>query len=521
MRPMDFAMVLRRGLTMAGLALLTLIGAPRDAGARHIDTRMIEASGAEIEATPCWFEAPGERRVDCARLAVPFDWNDPASAMQRLPVVVFRAIAEEPSGDPIVFLTGGPGQRVGIRDAGDIAGWAAWLEREYWTRGHDFIVVTQRGTNWTDSNLHCAELGDPRVYAGVSDEAGAMTDWRVNLRRAVLACRDAMIAAGIPIAAFNTKQNATDVAALRHLMDIERWTLYGVSYGTRLALTVMRHDPDGVGAAILDSVWPPALVDHDGGAAGFDRALTGIFEACRAQLACDFKYPGLDESLAAIIARLRRQPLEHAVASHDGGRTLHAEIDAGMFMDILVWGMYWWQNIERVPRLIHQFAQGDDTGFSGFATDYYFDEPYESQAHGMATAVSCNDDHGFVDPAMLARQKDRYPLLREWISLTEAFTVMCEGWPLNPPDPWEKTPVASDAPSLILAGGLDPVTPPENATFAAATLPRAHLFVFPATAHDVIDSHECASALVAAFLANPGTRPEVDCYDPDETPDFE
>ena len=525
MRRVGFAMAPRQGLAVAALALLSLallslIGGPRDAGARHVDGRMVEASGAALEMTPCWFESLGGRRVDCARLAVPLDWNDPASAMQHLPVVVFRAAGEGPAGDPIVFLTGGPGQRAGIRSAGDIAGWADWLRRERWTRGHDFIVITQRGTNWTDSNLHCAELGDPRVYAGVSDESGGMTDWRVNLRRAALACRDEMIAAGVPIAAFNTKQNATDVAALRRLMGIDRWVLYGVSYGTRLALTLMRHDPDGVGAAILDSVVPPALTDHDGGVAGFDRALRGIFEACRQQFICDFKYPGLDESFAAIIERLRRHPLEYAVTSHDGRDMLHASIDAGMFVDVLFWDMYWWENTELVPRLIHEFAQGDDTTFSGFATDYFFDQAYESQAHGMGTAIWCNDDYGFLDRGMLARQKDRYPLLREWIGLVEAFTIMCEGWPLNQPDPWEKTTVVSDAPTLILAGGLDPTTPPENAAFAAATLSRSYLFVFPSVAHDVIDSHECATDLVAAFLANPGMRPEVDCFDPDETPDF-
>ena len=171
--------------------------------------------------------------------------------------------------------------------------------------------------------------------------------------------------------------------------------------------------------------------------------------------------------------------------------------------------------------MTREFAAADDTTFAGFATDYFFDPAYESQAHGMGTAIWCNDDYGFLDPAMPARQKDRYPLLGEWIGLVEAFTIMCEGWPLKPPDPGEKTPVVSNAPTLILAGGLDPATPPENAAFAAATLSRSYLFVFPSVAHDVIDSHQCATDLVAAFLANPEQRPEVDCFDPDETPDFE
>jgi tetratricopeptide (TPR) repeat protein len=65
-----------------------------------------------------------------------------------------------------------------------------------------------------------------------------------------------------------------------------------------------------------------------------------------------------------------------------------------------------------------------------------------------------------------------------------------------------------------------PLTPVTHADLAAATLTRAHVFVFPAASHGVIGSDPCASKIVAAFLAAPEVRPDVGCPDPAQRPDF-
>lgn len=491
------------------------------AAARHVTDQMIDASGASLESVPCWFDADIERQTDCFQLVVPFDWTDPNSAMQHLPVVIFRGAGHNPPGGPIIYLTGGPGLRAYIEHSENIIGWSQWLEYFAWTHGRDFIVPTQRGTNWTDSDLHCAPLGDPRVYTGASDEPGNMTEWHGNVRRAARDCRDQLVNAGVPIAAFNTKQNATDMAALRHLLDLVQWSVYGVSYGTRLGLTLMRHDPDGVSRAILDSLWPPAKIDHDGGVGGLDRAIRRLFGSCRALPRCNDNYPRLEWRILEIVEQLRRQPLEYAAKSEDGTQTLYVMIDARLFIDIVFYGLYRWEYIELMPRMIHQFAMGDLTTFHGMATYYMFDEPYELMAHGMTTAVNCNDNSAFVDRDFLARQKVAHPLFSEWIAGAETYLDSCDGWPLGEPDPQEKTPVVSDIPTLLLAGAFDPITPPENASFAAETLSNSYLFVMPSSGHSAIDSHYCASDLVAAFMADPLTRPNVGCPDPDETPNFQ
>ena len=46
---------------------------------------------------------------------------------------------------------------------------------------------------------------------------------------------------------------------------------------------------------------------------------------------------------------------------------------------------------------------------------------------------------------------------------------------------------------------------------AARSLSRAHLFVFPAIGHGVVDSHVCAGELVNRFLDDPDRPQPPDC----------
>ena len=62
---------------------------------------------------------------------------------------------------------------------------------------------------------------------------------------------------GINTTAYTTAANAADINDLRLALGYSQWNLYGVSYDTRLALTILRDHPEGVRSAILDAVYPP------------------------------------------------------------------------------------------------------------------------------------------------------------------------------------------------------------------------------------------------------------------------
>jgi pimeloyl-ACP methyl ester carboxylesterase len=63
-------------------------------------------------------------------------------------------------------------------------------------------------------------------------------------------------------------------------------------------------------------------------------------------------------------------------------------------------------------------------------------------------------------------------------------------------------PVTSDVPTLLLSGGLDPVTPPAYGAEVARTLSHSKHVVAPGYGH-IVSPHACAPRLVTTFIEHP------------------
>src|SRR5690606_38659927 len=108
-------------------------------------------------------------------------------------------------------------------------------------------------------------------------------------------------------------------------------------------------------------------------------------------------------------------------------------------------------------------------------------------------SVICSEDaDGLrVDPEMAAS------LLGN--DLITGLLAQCEAWPKGTrPDDFHQ-PLASDVPTLLLSGELDPVTPPAYAERIAGTLPNGRVLVLRGQGHNVIGSG-CMPRLFAEFL---------------------
>src|SRR5207248_219932 len=110
------------------------------------------------------------------------------------------------------------------------------------------------------------------------------------------------------LADFDTASDAADVSDLRAALGLPPLRLFGVSYGTRLALAVLRDHADDVASAVIDSVLPTQvdLVADSGRNA--NRAFERIFEGCAADAACAAAYPDLRQAFYDGIALLDVTP---------------------------------------------------------------------------------------------------------------------------------------------------------------------------------------------------------------------
>lgn len=72
------------------------------------------------------------------------------------------------------------------------------------------------------------------------------------------------MAEGFHLASYSSRENAADIAALRKQLGIEKWNVYGVSYGSDLAQQLLRTHREGIRSMVLDSVVPTSfnLIDR-------------------------------------------------------------------------------------------------------------------------------------------------------------------------------------------------------------------------------------------------------------------
>ena len=127
-------------------------------------------------------------------------------------------------------------------------------------RDRDLILMSQRGTLYAPPNPAptCPEI-DRASQRGLGLPLDGFLYRRLTVA-ATRACNRRLVATGIDLGAYNTTENAADFADLRVALGIAEWNVFGVSYGTNLAMTLMRQHPQGIRSVTIDSVEPPEVV---------------------------------------------------------------------------------------------------------------------------------------------------------------------------------------------------------------------------------------------------------------------
>src|SRR5438552_3584524 len=207
--------------------------------------------------------------------------------------------------DPIVYLTGGPGSAVGLYpDA--MAEWWPYIDKVPWLHGRDLVLMDQRGAGLAEPDLDCPEIA--AVGLELLKRSGDAAGRRTVYVAAAEACRKRWVAAGYDPGDFDTAAAAADFAALRRALGIGRWNIYSVSYGTRLALTLMHDHPEGLRAVILDSAYPPEEHSLETRRAATAAAFAAVARACAADAACAKAAPDLRRAVTDLVARHAARP---------------------------------------------------------------------------------------------------------------------------------------------------------------------------------------------------------------------
>src|SRR5579859_2041292 len=206
---------------------------------------MALAQGTQLpsyEQAECPYAKPAGHTVECGYLTVPEDRSNPSNGnVVKLAVAVFKSNSSTPQPDPVIYLEGGPGGRSLSDDGVDYYindAFAPLLDKR------DVILFDQRGTGYSTPSLACPEYFDANWNN--EDKNLSAKAWEPITTQAVQDCHDRLVKQGVNLSDFNSAESAADVSDLRVALGYKEWNLYGISYGTRLGLTIMRDFPQGI-----------------------------------------------------------------------------------------------------------------------------------------------------------------------------------------------------------------------------------------------------------------------------------
>src|SRR5215216_4474256 len=457
-----------RAITSALLALLLLPG----------------AADAKLRWGRC-AEGP-----ECARVRVPLDRSGglPGSVSLR----VARLDLPPRGGRHLMYLSGGPGG-AGVVEMVDVMFELPELAQRYSVIGFD-----QRGTG-RSGLLRCREMErDGRLR---STSAGEKCAQRLGPRRAF----------------YTTPDTVADMEAIRQAVGARKLTLFGISYGTELALAYARAHPDRVERLILDSVVDPDDSDPFG-LAGFRAMGPSLASLCPRP--CVSPDPGAD--LTALTAQLRAAPLRGSWVDRRGRR--HAgTLRPTAIADLLYDSDYDPALRAGAPMAVRAALGGDAAPMLRLlAASRVYSLPSNPRDFSAARYATVCEETPLPWPRGTPLG-DRLRVARERALALPASAFapfdaevayadeidLCLRWPDPGRPPHSAGGAYPAVPTLMLQGGEDLRTPPEVSARIATLIPGTQRVVVPGVGHAIIgaDRSGYGGRQLLRFVAGEAVRP--------------
>ncbi len=460
-----------------------------------------------FEAAGCEFDVVTDLDFRCGFLVVPENRSAPDNGREvRLHVAIFESPNPDAPDDPIVYLDGGPGGE-SLEPLQFTLGtvWDGFLENR------DMIFFDQRGVGLSTPSLECTETR--QLTFDLLDDDLPAEEYVARELQALTECRERLDGDGIDVTQYNSASNAADVADLRIALELDEWNVLGISYGTRLAETVMRDHPAGIRSVVLDSTYTPDVDLIASAPANFSRALDVFFAGCETDTACSEAYPDLEQRLFDLVARLDADPITAPVRDVFTNERYDAVFDGQTLLGVVFQGLYSEQVIPVLPQLVDELERGETTTLVLLATNNLANGAFFS--YGMNLSVQCNEEVPFTDESEVAAAATAEPRLEEFFATASNIGVpvydMCDLWQAGTGAPVENEPVTSDLPTLVMSGEYDPITPPAWGERASATLSNATYVEFPGVGHGASLSGDCPLSVATAFFDDPAAPVDTSC----------
>lgn len=458
-------------------------------GATALSSACATTTADHIEPAPNLKLMPHEfTLIDGTRLAtergsffVPEDRTDPASRQIEIGFIRFRSTNPNP-GKPIVYLAGGPGGS-GVAAAGGSRQPIFLALRSV----ADVIALDQRGTGLSNHLPSCISPKQPDPSAQPLTEVSMTGYYRETLQHCAAFWRDA----GVALNGYTTEQSADDLEVLRRAIGVERLNLWGISYGTHLALAFMRQHPDSVGRVAFASIEGmdqtvklPAHID-----AAFERVAEALHRSGGTATPDQ-----LLEKMRRVHAQFDAEPQSFTLQTPQG--KVNFRMDS-FPLRLLASSLP--KNSLGIPQLAGLYAAldaGERDGLSALFHGLFFARPLVMsgmpEIMDLASGIS---DHRLAQvreqsTTSLTGSAANFPMPQLRIELPEVD--LGEAY---------RTEIVSDIPILLISGDLDVRTPLEEQREAVRGLSNLHQVIVRNGGHDLFEAHPRIPELLVSFFS--------------------
>lgn len=352
----------------------------------------------------------------CGVLTVPEDYSKPNGRQIEITYSIFKSLSLSPQPDPLLVLHGGPGGS----DIANIAGYTPYYAQQRQLR--DVILFDQRGSRYSGDGACSPALialssltSDPKgewaaklnnytknfastLKGDVAESADAFAAFKI--------CADILTAHGFDLGQYNTSNNARDVTNLATALGYDKVNLYGISYGTYLAMRVMRDYPQRVRSVVLDSTIPPHVKKYDVVPLDLEVVLLNLIEDCQKDAACNAAYPNLKARAIALVKALDTKPIPLSGSEKP--------LTAGDFANLVesINGDLNGRKAAYLPLIIAELEKGVTTTYTGVVSGKIFPTPAK-------TSIFIGRPEGLLEKASELKAQAR-KLLTEKAKIAES-----------------------------------------------------------------------------------------------------
>lgn len=407
-------------------------------------------------------ERHGTIPAEIGYFEVPRRYSAPDGRAFRLRVVRLPASRQPARNPPIVYLAGGPGGSAVGTARGD-----RWPVFDAVRRDADVLLLDQRGTGGSGRPPECAfktSLDPTRAWSQTQQLAAL----QATAQRCVASWRSQ----GLDLDAFNSIDSAHDVEMLRRAVGAPTLNLWGMSYGTHLALAVLRYHGDHIGRAVLmgseglDSTLKRPLTA--------DRVLQRIADLASRDAAVRELNPDLVRSMQRVFDRLGREPVRARLP----WSTQHVVI--GRFdAQLAAVSLLGRTDVARYLPLI--FAKADQGDYGPLAFLVLEIRKALGEFSAMPLAMDVASGASPQRRALIARAQARSIF---GSALNFPIAHIGDGLGIADVGSAFRAPLHSAVPVLFISGTLDARTPPGNAESLRGGFASSVHLVLQGAAHD-------------------------------------